>query len=265
MNRSEIAAGYLEALGLRRQALTLEFLSEMTARHVAQFAFCSVGPRLGDALPLDPESLYSRIVLRSRGGYCFEQNGLLFEVLAELGFVVTLCLARVIHDQDTHPGLTHRITVVDLAGERYLVDVGFGPLGPRVPTRLSGEISQEEQRAFRVFQRRAGELHVQTLKGGEWFSLYRFELARYGQADCELGHFFSHRHPDAAFVRNLVASRILPAEVRSLRNREYWIMTGAGDHKQDVRDPAHLRQLLDQEFGIQVTAAECADLFARLA
>ena len=262
MNRSEIAAGYLDALGLQRQALNLGFLSQITARHVARFAFSSVGPRLGDALPLDPASLYSRIVLRGRGGYCFEQNGLLFEVLAELGFDVTLYLARVIYDQDTHPGLTHRITVVDLAGERHLVDVGFGPLGPRVPIRFSGEVSREEQRAFRVFPRRAGELHVQTLKGGEWFSLYRFELARYGQADCELGHFFSHRHPDAAFVRNLVASRILPAEVRSLRNREYWIMTGAGDQKQDVRDPAHLRKLLDEEFGIQVTAAECDDLFA---
>jgi N-hydroxyarylamine O-acetyltransferase len=262
MNRAEIAAGYLQALGLQRQAPTLEFLAEMTARHVAQFAFCSVGPRLGDDLPLDPESLYSRIVLRGRGGYCFEQNGLIFAVLAELGFEVTLYLARVIYDQDTHPGLTHRMTVVDLAGERYLVDVGFGPLGPRLPIRLSGEISREDERAFRVFQRRAGELHVQTLRVGEWFSLYRFELARYGQADCELGHFFSHRHPDATFVRNLVASRILPAAVRSLRNREYWIMTGAADHKQDVRDARHLRKLLDEEFGIQVTAAECDDLFA---
>ncbi len=265
MNRSEIAAGYLDALGLQPQAPTIEFLSEMTARHVARFAFCSVGPRLGDELPLAPESLYSRIVLRSRGGYCFEQNGLIFEVLAELGFDVTLYLARVIYDQDTHPGLTHRITVIDLAGERYVVDVGFGPLGPRFPIRLSGNTSREEQREFRVCQRRPGELHVQTLKGGEWFSLYRFELARYGQADCELGHFFSHRHPDAAFVRNLVASRILPAAVRSLRNREYWIMTGDGEHKQDVRDPAHLRQLLDEEFGIQVTTAEGDQLFAGLA
>jgi N-hydroxyarylamine O-acetyltransferase len=264
MNRSEIAAGYVNALGLQREAPMLEFLSEMTARHVAQFAFCSIGPRLGDALPLDPESLYSRIVLRGRGGYCFEQNGLLFEVLAELGFDVTLYLARVIYDQDTHPGLTHRITVVSLADERYLVDVGFGPLGPRVPISLSGEVAREGQRAFRVFQRRAGELHVQTLQGGEWFSLYRFELARYGQADCELGHFFSHRNPDAAFVRNLVASRILPTAVKSLRNREYWIMTAAGDQKQGVRDALHLRRILDEEFGIQVTAAECDDLYAGL-
>lgn len=262
MNRTAIATGYLDALGLQRSTPTLAFLSEITARHVAQFAFCSVGPRLGDELPLDAESLYSRIVLRRRGGYCFEQNGLLFEVLAELGFQVTLYLARVIYDQETHPGLTHRITVVDLDGERHLVDVGFGPLGPRMPISFSGEVSREAERSFRVFPRLAGELHVQTLQDGKWFSLYRFELVRYGPADCELGHFYSHRHPDAAFVRNLVASRILPAEVRSLRNREYWVMTGTGDHKRDVRDPAHLRQLLDEEFDIQVTAAECDDLFA---
>ncbi|MHB9005263.1 MAG: arylamine N-acetyltransferase, partial [Coriobacteriia bacterium] len=113
MERAEIVDRYLQSLGLQRRSPDLSFLSDITRRHVATFSFSSVGPRLGDELPLDLESLFRRIVVQARGGYCFEQNGLLYEVLEELGFAVKLYLARVIYNQDTNPGLTHRITMVE--------------------------------------------------------------------------------------------------------------------------------------------------------
>ena len=96
---------------------------------MATFAFGSVGPRLGDELPLDIKSLFDRLVVRRRGGYCFEQNGLFYEVLDELGYAPRLYLARVIHGQDIHPGLTHRISLVTYGGTDYVVDVGFGADG----------------------------------------------------------------------------------------------------------------------------------------
>ncbi len=126
MERRELVRGYLEALDLQDRELDRQFLNDVVARHVATFAFGSVGCRLGDELPLDFESLYQRIVVRRRGGYCFEQNGLLFGVLEELGFSPQLYLARVISNQDTHPGLTHRISMVEFDGLRYVLDVGFG-------------------------------------------------------------------------------------------------------------------------------------------
>ena len=194
-------------------------------------------------------------MVRRRGGYCFEHNGLLYEMLEALGFEVTLYLARVVYDRDIHPGLTHRITLVHLDGERYLVDVGFGPLGPSQVSVARGE------RVFRVAEPRAGEFHLQTLQDGAFFSLYRFELARYGQADCELGHFYSHRHPAAVFVNNLVASRILDGEIRSLRNREYWVITPTGEQRRTISDGAGLQRLLATEFDIEISAEESLLLF----
>ena len=261
MDRAEIAARYLQSLQLERRNPDLSFLGDITRRHVATFAFSSVGPRLGDDLPLDVESLYRRIVVQARGGYCFEQNGLLYEVLEELGFGVKLYLARVIYNQDTDPGLTHRITMVEFDGDPYVADVGFGPLGPRIPVGMSKKESRDADRVFRVAERRTGEFHMQTLKDGEFFSLYKFELARYGQADCEVGHFYSHKHPDATFVNNLVVSRILEREIRSLRNREYWVLTENGNQVREIREAEQLREILSREFGVQVTGAESRYLF----
>lgn len=264
MEQSDITDSTLASLGLTRAEPDLALLADITSRYVARFPFASVGVWLGDDLPLDPASLHERIVVRGRGGYCFEHNGLLFTVLEDLGYDVRLRLARVIHNRDVHPGLTHRITQVTVGGDDVIVDVGFGPLGPQLPVPLSGEVSGTPSRPFRVAEPRPGEFHVQCVVDGEFYSLYRFELARYGPSDCDLGHFYSHRHPSAVFVNNLVASRIIGDEVRSLRNGVYAV-TGVDDvADSEVGSAEDLRTVLGEAFGIDVTAAEAASLFERL-
>jgi N-hydroxyarylamine O-acetyltransferase len=265
VQRCEIVREYLRAPDLQDRELNFEFLIDLVGRHAATFAFSSVGCRLGEDLPLDFESLFRRIVVLRRGGYCFEQNGLLYEVLEELGFSPELYLARVIYDQDIHPGLTHRISIVEHDGLRYVLDVGFGSLGPRIPVLMSESESKDGGKVFRVAERNPGEYHMQVFKDGAFFSLYRFELARYGPADCKLGHFYSHQHPDAAFVNHLVVSLILPDETRSLRDLEYWVISESGTQATQIREPEQLRQILVDELRVQVTEAEGRRLYEGLA
>jgi len=255
---------YLAQLGLATSAPSLTLLEQLMARHLAQFPFASVSVQLGEEMPLALPSLFERLVERRRGGYCFEQNALLLAMLEAVGFQARLFLARVIYNQDIHPGLTHRITLVSLEGVDYLVDVGFGPLGPRVPVPLGGAAGMDGWRRYRVAQPRSGEFHLQCFKDAEWYSLYRFELHRYGETDCELGHFYSHRHPAAVFVNNLVVTRLLPDRILSLRNRDYRVMTSHGEELQSVDNAAFLHRLLRDEFGLQVTPDEADRLFAAL-
>jgi len=104
---------------------------------------------------------------------------------------------------------------------------------------------------------------MQVLKDDSFFSLYRFELSRYGQADCELGHFYSHQHPDAAFVNHLVVSRVLRDEVRSLRDLVYWVISKSDTKKTAIGDASELREILMGEFDIHVTEAESCLLYER--
>lgn len=264
MERLEMVENYLQILNLHGRELNYEFLSDLVTRHVATFAFSSVGCQLGDDLPLDFESLYQRIIIERRGGYCFEQNGLLFEILEELGFSPKLFLGRVIHNKDTHPGLTHRITMIEYEGGQYVLDVGFGFLGPSLPIPMSGVESNDGRRTFRIAESCSGEYRMQVLKDGDFYSLYRFELARYGQADCELGHFFSHRHPEANFVNHLVVSLIGGNETRSLVDLKYWIIGQSSTQSQDISSPEELRHILVSEFGVQITEDESRQLYEKL-
>ena len=264
VQRRELIDRYLETQGLKKRKQDFGFLSDLVGRHVANFAFSSVGVRLGEDLPLDFESLFDRIVTQRRGGYCFEQNGLLYEILEELGFSPELYLARVIYNKDIHPGLTHRISIVEYRGQRYVLDVGFGPDGPSVPVLFSQDETQDRDRVYRVAQRNAGEYHMQVFKDGDFYSLYRFELTRYGPSDCNLGHFYSHRHPDAAFVNHLVVSLILAGETRSLRDLEYRVITQSGTKIRNIDKPELLTQVLIDDFLINVTQAEGHQLFEGL-
>jgi N-hydroxyarylamine O-acetyltransferase len=252
---------YLSALDVGPGEPSLGLLASIVRRHVAELAFSSVGPRLGDELPLDPESLFDRVVVRRRGGYCFEHNGLLFAVLETMGYDVHVQMARVIRNQDVHPGLTHRITRVVIDGREYVVDVGFGPMGPPRPVPMESGNEAPIPGAFRVHEPRPAELHMQCVVDGDWYSLYRFDRSRYGQSDAELGHFYSHRHPDATFVNNLVASRILDDEVRSLRNRTYWVVRDTDPITETIGDAHRLHVLLTGDLGLQVSEAETQRLF----
>lgn len=251
---------YLADLGLAREPIGLSALTEIVRRHVAQYAFASIGPRLGDPLPIDPPSLFDRIVVRRRGGYCFEQNGLLFTVLQELGYPVRLQMARVLVSGNPHPALTHRVTRTTLDGVDYLVDVGFGPQGPPFPVRLDGTESTDGR--YRVVRPGPVDFRLETRTDEGWAPLYRFDDVTYGQSDAELGHFYSHRHPEAAFVNALVASLILDDEVRSLRNREYHLIRPDGRTVIAVEDASHLHRLLTEDLNIRVTPTESARLFA---
>ena len=253
---------YLARVGIESGPPSLTLLDQIVERHLELFPFASIGPQLGDPLPLDPESPFDRIVVRRRGGYCFEHNGLMFEILRELGFEVTLVLARVLHDPASHPPLTHRFNMVDLDHERFLVDVGFGANCP--PRAVRFDPSDPGDGTYRIVEHEPGEFHLEHDKGGEYVSLYRFDMVRYGEADCAVGHFYSHRHPGATFVNNLVASRILDGEIRSLRNLDLRVYRDGAEQDLAVADGEHLHRVLADMFDLDVSPAEAEQLFAQV-
>ncbi|HEY6814633.1 MAG TPA: arylamine N-acetyltransferase, partial [Croceibacterium sp.] len=74
-------------------------------------------------IALDTESLLKKLVANRRGGYCFEQNRLLADMLAELGVSTRPLLARVRLGQagGAHPPRSHVLLLVEGG---WLADAG---------------------------------------------------------------------------------------------------------------------------------------------
>ena len=78
-----------------------------------------------------------------------------------------------------------------------------------------------------------------------------------------MGHFWSHRHPDAPFVNNLVASLVTPKRTLSLQNSVFWCIEQKGTSEKRIHNPEELLVLLRDEFELNLSSADCEILFNR--
>ena len=245
MSNAQITQAYLADLNLEKSSLDLDFLNALQSKHIAQYNFNNIAVLLGQELPLDPESLFNKIVKRRRGGYCFEHNKLVFTVLSELNFDVRLLLSKVVYNQDIEVARTHRVTLLTLAGEDYIVDSGFGHLGACFPVKIElGLVQKQGDAQYRINKNENGEYCYQVFKAVDFFTLYTFDFHHYTESDCLLGHFYSHKHPDAAFVNNLVVCRKFLNDIQSLRNNEFHHVKAGITQTTKIISVMQLHQLL---------------------
>src|SRR5258708_6927188 len=104
-------------------------LRDLHVAHATHITFENLDVMLRQPIRLDLESLEQKLIGNRRGGYCFEQNLLFAAVLERLGFAVTLLQARVRCRAQRVLPRTHVALLVELAGDRWLSDLGFGSCG----------------------------------------------------------------------------------------------------------------------------------------
>jgi arylamine N-acetyltransferase len=101
----------------------------------------------GKGTNISPDALFEKVVIKRRGGFCFELNGCLSHLLTKLGFNVQARVARVCQNDPNTPGEgneyiflahTHQVLFVKTndSEETFLVDVGFGGNGLYSPIVL---------------------------------------------------------------------------------------------------------------------------------
>lgn len=254
---------YLTGLSMKWPEVSINFIKELQRAHLATFPFSNLGVLLNEDLSLESEVLFTRVVRNRRGGYCFEQNKIFFEILNSIGFRCEIALGRVLHNRDIDVPRTHRITKVTIGDSKYLVDVGFGPLCPGEPLLIdSGEPQDQGDAVYRIIQPELGRYLLQIKEGESWFTLYSFDNGIYSEADCLCGHHYSSTHPAAAFVNNLVVSRKSCDDIRLLKNGEFHRIQGretAAITKISSKD--HLGDILLQEFGLGLTPQQLSTLY----
>jgi N-hydroxyarylamine O-acetyltransferase len=243
--------------------VSMRFIKKLQNSHLNTFPFSNLGVLLHENLSLESQVLFDRVVTKKRGGYCFEQNKILFDVLKYLGFQCDIVLGRVLHNRNIDVPRTHRITRVALAGSNYIVDVGFGPLCPREPLLLDSESPQNQGDAiYRIIQPDPKCYLLQKKEIDGWFTLYSFDNGIYTEADCLCGHHYSSTHPDAVFVNNLVVSLKSYDDIRFLRNGEFHRAGGGKNTITKISSKENLSEILIEEFGLSLASDQLSMLYA---
>lgn len=231
------------------------FLGQVQSHCVCAIAYENLDILAGKPLDLTEDALFEKIVLRGRGGYCFENNGLLACMLREMGFSVTERFARYLRGETGLPMRRHRLSVVQLDDGAYMCDIGIGQTAPRLPVRL--EEGTPQVQGSEVYRFRQDPLHgwvLQERKDGQWKDYLCFADVQAFPIDFVQPSFFCEKHPDSVFNKRPMVAIKTPTGRRSLDDRCYKVFEN--DQlcaQEDAISDARMSALLEEVFLIGKT------------
>jgi N-hydroxyarylamine O-acetyltransferase len=186
----------------------LETLQLLQFNHITHIQFETLDPIAKKPISIETKDIVNKLVHSKRGGYCFEHNNLMREVLLRIGYTVTPMLARVrwMAPFEAHTPYDHVTLVVrvpNTEGE-FLVDAGFGGLQPLAPLRA--DLVDQPQTVYgneyqlvpcgefpdRIFDPETTKFRmVQWHLPDKWADMFviRYELA--DKIDMEVGNWWS--------------------------------------------------------------------------
>lgn len=235
-------AQYLARIGLAgRPPCDTRGLAAVQAAHRQAITFENLDVMLGREIVIESEAVFAKLVSGGRGGYCFEHNRLLADMLTLLGLPSRHLLARTMLSDPPEPmPRTHCLLLLEIEGQSWIADAGFGgAFCPPLPL-LEGRETQSgdgaDHRLRRIgpagslpgewlLERRGppGATDGRTGRTDErgWVGQFAFDLAQVAPSDLAMGNYWSCTHPSARFVGSHVVSRCLPDGFAGLVERDF--------------------------------------------
>jgi N-hydroxyarylamine O-acetyltransferase len=254
---------YLARIGYagtpRADFATLRTLTEL---HPAAITFEAIDVLLGRPVELSPAALQAKLIEGGRGGYCFEQNGLLKRVLEALGFAVEGLIARVFWmlppDAPLMP-LTHMALRVTIGGERWLADVGFGACVAGAPLRFDATGTEQPTRheTFRLTRRGTWTLLEAELPDG-WRPIYMLSPEPAVDNDYVAANWYTSTHPASGFRRELRVALTAPDRRTTLMNNRLTVRHAGGGMERRFLAEREIADALVSTFRLRLDARSAA-------
>ncbi|RWP43735.1 arylamine N-acetyltransferase [Mesorhizobium sp.] len=245
---------------------SLETLESLHLLHPQAIPFENLDPFLGHPVRLDLASLQEKIVARGRGGYCFEHNLIFMHVLKALGFAVSGLAARVLWGQpdDAITARSHMLLRVELDGRTYIADVGFGGLTLTAPLLLRPGLEQKTpHETFRMVET-GDHFRLQANVGGDWRTVYRFDMQQNYEVDYSVSNHFLSTHPTSHFLSSVIAARALPGRRYALRNNRLSTHhLGGRTEQMEIATAAELADVLEGPLEIAIPDRAAFEAMAR--
>ncbi|RJT31397.1 arylamine N-acetyltransferase [Mesorhizobium waimense] len=247
---------YFARIGYRgRTDASLEALTALHRQHPQAIPFENLDPFLGAPVKLDLASLQDKIFAGGRGGYCYEHNLIFMHALKALGFEVSGLAARVLWGQpdDAVTARSHMLLRIELDGRTYVADVGFGGLTLTAPLLLEPGLEQQTPHEdFRIVE--AGDhFRLQVDIGGDWRTIYRFDMQQSYEIDYAVSSHFLSTHPDSHFLSTVIAARALPDRRYALRNNRLSTHhLGGRTEQREIATAAEVADVLESQLDIVI-------------
>lgn len=245
-----------------------QVLQMLHQAHLLAVPFENLSIHYGEPIALREDLLYEKIVLRNRGGFCYELNGLFAWLLDQLGFSVALLSASVAEaGGDYSPEFDHLSLLVHrLDGSDWIADVGFGD-SFRLPLRLVADMVQDGGDGYHY------RLHIDDHQGrppqqppyhshwilqrssddSSWEPQYRFTLKPHQLSDFSERCKYQQTSPESHFTQRRICSLAILDGRITLADRRLIVTTFTGKREERlVESEEEYRQILAERFGVLI-------------
>src|SRR6185295_560871 len=144
---------YLDRIGYEGNTEpTIGLLSALQKRHLLNIPFENLDIHYNTPIELDIAVIFDKVVIKKRGGFCYELNGIFHELLNAIGFNVKMISARVFDQKQQifSPEFDHLAIISKIDSIDYLVDAGFGEFAFSPLKFELNTIHNDERGMFRI-------------------------------------------------------------------------------------------------------------------
>lgn len=221
--------------------------------HLLAIPYENLDIHLGRPITLDRAAMVRKLVDEGRGGWCYEMNGVLGQVLEALGFAVYYVGGAVGRAARGDAALDNHLVLIVTLDRPWIVDVGFGD-GFLDPLPL-------EPGTYRQ-----GFLDYRVSREGDWWRVHNHAFGGadgydFTTAPRRLDAFAARCHelqtsPQSPFVVSTVCERFTADGIVMLRSATLRTVTASGVTAATIADPASYAAVLRDQFGLAPAGAE---------
>jgi len=224
--------------------------------HMLAVPFENLDIGLKRPIHIDERSIWDKIVISKRGGFCYELNGLFAWLLKQIGVDVTYLNARVFNrDGELGSHFDHLTLLVQIPGQssRWVADVGFGDSFNEPLHLETGREQHQGLRAYRIEQTVEGYIVWQKDYDGSWERQYFFDLqAHKFPDDYEVGCTYHQTSPKSSFTHKNIISKATPNGRVSLEHGKLILTKNGQRTERPVAGDEDYRKLLKKHFDIEL-------------
>ena len=240
---------YMKRIGLNIELLpNIETLRYIHRQHLLNIPFENLDIMNNKSIEFDNDKLSSKILDQNRGGICYELNGLLYELLSCIGFDAKLIAAKVLEDGNE---FDHVLMVVNIASDKWLVDVGFGD-NFFEPLRLEENVLQKDLKGdYKIVKLENDKYELQKWVNESDYSVeYTFSLQEKKLQDFRERCFYFETSLNSMFTRNRMCSLEKENGRMSLKDDKLIITKDGKRIELEVKNETEFSAYLKELFGI---------------
>ena len=231
---------------------TLSTLKALQRAHLLQVPFENLDIHRHEEIRIDLARIYDKIVIRRRGGFCFEVNGLFNELLTELGFRTHFISCSVFsHPKNEYAPYFGHVAIVAHLEEDWLGDVGFGTNFSE-PLPLDTEAPQLQEGIYYRLRKlpEAETLLERSPDRQEYINMYKFRRQPHQLNEFAEMCVFHQTSPESHFTQGRLCSLMTPEGRLTLTDKAF-IETVRGEKTETpLEDERVFTKKLYDHFGI---------------